>query len=172
MASVPGARGTISVGPETGAPVPWVVTPEGCKPACWMFGLSESGTPKAAAPPAASTPAVKPDLSESLRLAPLSKLMPAVDKPAVTPATPTPPIAAPKLVPAIKGPRYIPTAMVAMVRTIGLLSIFLVTLVTDLTTFLAALNIFLMKNSGKPVTGLIVPDPPIRLSIIASCGVI
>ena len=48
----------------------------------------------------------------------------------------------------------------------------LTALPTPLKAFLTDLKAFLIKYSGSPVSGLIVPEPPLLRSILASEGVI
>ena len=62
-----------------------------------------------------------------------------------------------RLVPPVKKARPTPTASLPS----GLLTSFLA-------PFLIFLQALLKPNSGSPVAGLIVPEPPIRLSIAAS----
>ena len=75
------------------------------------------------------------------------------------------------VMPKAPGPRTMPNATVPKMRPTGLFSTFLTTLATRLKVLPTALNIFLIKNSGRPVLGLMVPEPPRAISIRASLGV-
>ena len=113
-------------------------------------------------PPPPTYP-MAPEIKASLSEPPPARVT-APEASAVVPALP-------RNAPMAVGPRTVASATVAMIRPMGLFAIFLTTLATDLKAFPMALKAFFMKNSGRPVTGLIVPEPPRLRSSSASSGV-
>ena len=92
-------------------------------------------------------PPIAPLIKASLRLPPAASVVaPAAIPPAKAVLRPKP-----------AGPRTAPNATVRTIRPTVEEAIFLIGAVT-------ALNNFFKKNSGKPVAGLMVPEPPMRLS--------
>ena len=127
----------------------------------------------------ATEPATRPPLSASPIFCPEARLTAVLAAKVFTPLA-SAGLTMPNL-PA-KGPMKYTAAAVKATLPMVLLAIFLTALPTDLTTLVTAfptdlntlptdLNKLLKKNSGKPVSGLIVPLPPLRRSNRASEGV-
>ena len=124
--------------------------------------------PKGLVPPIAwnapaVTPAIKPLFTISAKLPPPSAVTPAEARPAVIG----------RLNP--KGPRAMVSPMVAIILPTGDEIMSFATLTTLFTAPLIALPILRKippseKNSGNPVAGLVVPDPPMVFNMAASSG--
>ena len=134
-----------------------------------------SPAPQPRVPPTKAFLTTSSGLSPARTDAPIPPAAPAItpgERPVAVAAAAAPPVATVRTAS--------PTPMASL--PIGVLAIFLTPSKTFFTPFTMALPAPLMAlptlftcllsqlNSGSPVTGLMVPEPPICLSIAASCG--
>ena len=123
----------------------------------------------APAPPA--KPPIAPALSASLRLPPANKVEPALPTNPDTAATPT--VELTPIAVAAAGPSTKARAKVVTMRPTLDLANFLTALPMLLSALPTPLKSFLrglIKNSGSPVFGLMLPLPPICFKTLASRG--
>ena len=163
-AAVPGLKTFVNLStcPENAWP--------GVRPAVEaLLAANASAPPMRPAPAPAVSPPTAPALSASFRLPPANKVEPAEPTKPLTAATPATEVAPKKL--AAAGPKKKPRATVVTIRPMLLLANFLTALPTLFSALPTPLKSFLRKNSGRPVLGLMVPEPPRRRSMRASAGV-